>query len=593
MHWGQLRAILWLRWRLTRNQLTRGMGMGAVIAVLAAAVLILLAVGAAVGGVLIGALALEAAPVDAVMFTWDGVTVFTLFFALIGVLVEIQRSESVDLTRLLHLPIALRQVFYFNYLASLLALGTIAPLAFMLGLTAGLVVSRGPFFLLAPFLVLTFTFMLTAWIYGLRGWLVSLMVSPRRRRAIIMWITIGIIVLGQSPQLINLAVQRRARREREAQRAENQTRKPNDNRPKPSHPPAPAPHADYLALITEAHSWVPVLWLPNGVRGLAAGEVLPALWGGAGMFALGWVGLRRAYRTTVRFYRGDERNRLAAATPRTPAPARQKPARNWVERRLPWVPDDVAALALAQFRALSRAPEVRMMLGLGLFLSIFLPAVFLGSGGGSRPIPEAAKPFAGTVIVVMVMFSMLQLICNQFGCDRDGFRSLVLLPTPRERLLLGKNLAILPLAVLVALVPFAAASVFLKLTVWMVLAALLQFASAFLLFCAVGNLSSILAPFRLASGSLKPTKQSWQTMLFMLVLHMLFPLAAAPMFLPPLLGLGAQRFTGLPPGPVMLVVALALVAGFSLLYRATLRPLGQLMQRRETRILQAVTEVTE
>ncbi|MEI8259779.1 MAG: LamG domain-containing protein, partial [Deltaproteobacteria bacterium] len=52
--------------------------------------------------------------------------------------------------------------------------------------------------------------------------------------------------------------------------------------------------------------------LPNGTRELAAGKILPALWGAAGMFALGWLGLSRAYRATLRFYRANERAQPAA-----------------------------------------------------------------------------------------------------------------------------------------------------------------------------------------------------------------------------------------------------------------------------------------
>ena len=46
-----------------------------------------------------------------------------LFFSLIAVLSELQRSESIDLTRLLHLPIGLKHVFVFNYLVSLVSVG--------------------------------------------------------------------------------------------------------------------------------------------------------------------------------------------------------------------------------------------------------------------------------------------------------------------------------------------------------------------------------------------------------------------------------------------------------------------------------------
>jgi ABC-2 type transport system permease protein len=39
---------------------------------------------------------------------------------------------------------------------------------------------------------------------------------------------------------------------------------------------------------------------------------------------------------------------------------------------------------------------------------------------------------------------LVQFLANQFGLDRDGFRSLILSPADRRLILLGKNLASLP-----------------------------------------------------------------------------------------------------------------------------------------------------
>ena len=233
------------------------------------------------------------------------------------------------------------------------------------------------------------------------------------------------------------------------------------------------------------------------------------------------------------------------------------------------------------------------MLAMGLFMGIFLPFMVIWRGGDVTRIPETIKPFLGTFSVVMVLFMLLQLVGNQFGCDRDGFRGLVLLPTPRDRLLFGKNLALLPLAAAVALIPFVVVSIFAKLSFVVVLATCLQFAAAFLLFCTIGNLTSILSPYRIAAGSLKPTKQSWQTTLVMLGLYGLFPLFSLPVFIPPALGWVAHQFAGWPAAPVHLLAALGLLTAFLLLYRLTLQPMGRLLQRRETNILRAVTEVLE
>ncbi len=604
MNWEQFRAILWLRWRLSRNQLSRSGSFGAVIAALAVAMLVLLAVGAGAGATLIGVFALKSASATDLMFVWDGVIFFVLLFSLIAVLTELQRSESVDLTRLLHLPIGLKQVFVFNYLASLVSLGTVLALAIMLGLAAGLIISQGPQFLLALPLVAGFLFMVTAWIYCLRGWLLSLMVNPRRRRAIIMWITLGVILIGQSPQLIHFVVPRKSKRDRAAQQTTQQAaeQKPDSQSATNAAPGIQDAHAmakaaqdekkaRAMSVATRVNQWVPVLWPANGARGLAAGEMLPALWGSAGMFALGWLGLSRAYRATLRFYRADERMKPAKVAPAPSGAA--KPARNLIEKRLPWLADDTAALALAQFRSMTRAPEVRMMLAMGLFMAIFLPAMIFWRGGNTMNLPEAARPFTATGTVVMVLFTLLQLVCNQFGCDRDGFRGLVLLPTPRDRVLLGKNVAMLPLAAVIAMLPIAAVSVVAKLSPVVVLATVLQFAAAFLMYCTIGNLASILLPYRIAAGSLKPTKQAWQTSLGVMMVHLSFPLVIWPVLIPPALGLALERFAGWPAGPVNFLAALLLAGLFGTLYGLTLRPLGRLLGRRETRILQAVTEVRE
>src|SRR6267143_2392734 len=61
--------------------------------------------------------------------------------------------------------------------------------------------------------------LVTAWIYCLRGWLLSLMVNPRRRRNIIMFVTLAFILTTQAPQLLSLGWQRKARAERQARRA--------------------------------------------------------------------------------------------------------------------------------------------------------------------------------------------------------------------------------------------------------------------------------------------------------------------------------------------------------------------------------------
>src|SRR5262245_18972505 len=104
MNWEQLQAILWLRWRLTRNQFTRGGHLNAVVAIMLLTILLLASAGFAVGSVFLGAIIGVKAGAQTVLLTWDALFLVFLFFWLAGLMVEIQRSESIDLTRLLHLP---------------------------------------------------------------------------------------------------------------------------------------------------------------------------------------------------------------------------------------------------------------------------------------------------------------------------------------------------------------------------------------------------------------------------------------------------------------------------------------------------------
>ena len=57
-----------------------------------------------------------------VMWSWFGLSVTFLFLWMVAVLMDLQRSEIIDLPRLMHLPVALGWAFAINYLASLMGL---------------------------------------------------------------------------------------------------------------------------------------------------------------------------------------------------------------------------------------------------------------------------------------------------------------------------------------------------------------------------------------------------------------------------------------------------------------------------------------
>src|SRR4051812_44821934 len=105
MNWNQLKTILWLRWRLSRNQFTRGGSFNAVLQTLGLIFGIMFFIGAGVGGIAAGAFALPEATPNVTLIAWDILVGIFAFVWLIGVFIEIQRAESIDLARLLHLPV--------------------------------------------------------------------------------------------------------------------------------------------------------------------------------------------------------------------------------------------------------------------------------------------------------------------------------------------------------------------------------------------------------------------------------------------------------------------------------------------------------
>jgi hypothetical protein len=136
-------------------------------------------------------------------------------------------------------------------------------------------------------------------------------------------------------------------------------------------------------------------------------------------------------------------------------------------------------------------------------------------------------------------------------------------------------------------------SIWLRLPFLAAVAAVFQLATLVLLGSLAGNLLSILVPFRIQAGSMKPTKMPALAMVTMVLFQFLFPLAMLPVFVPPLLE-WLWRLAGWPPWiPVNLLLSALLATGAATLYWQTLGPLGRLLQRREIKILNTVTAEQE
>ncbi len=304
---------------------------------------------------------------------------------------------------------------------------------------------------------------------------------------------------------------------------------------------------------------------------------------------IGVLGLARAYQSTIRFYQGREK----------PAPMKQNlmvttvrvSGQSFLERQLPGVPEEAAAMSLAFFRSMMRAPEVKMSLASYIIMLAAFGGTFFSRG--AKPPEELTQPFLATGAVAFTFFGLAQLMFNQFGFDRNGFRALVLLPVKRKYTLLAKNLSLLPVALGLGLIFVTIVTIVARLPLLVFLGACFQLAAMFLLLSIAGNFISIVAPYRIEAGSLKPTKSSTKTTLLIFVSHLLFPVAMIPVLIPPALGLMSGKWGWCPAAPVNALFSLLLAVFMVLIYRSSLRGLGDLLQRREMDILQIVTREVE
>jgi hypothetical protein len=340
---------------------------------------------------------------------------------------------------------------------------------------------------------------------------------------------------------------------------------------------------------------LPPGWLPLGAAAAAGGRALPALLGTAGLTLIGAAGLRRSYRTTVRLYTGQftagRTKSAAAVAPAAAAPAAAGGARTrLLERQLPGLSEQTAAIALAGFRSLTRAPEAKMMLLAPVVMALVFGGMLVAA---SVTVPAPLRPVLVTGAMAWILVSTVGLLGNQFGFDRSGFRVFVLCGAPRRDILLGKNLAFAPYTLGLGAASAVVLQCVYPMPVDHFVATLPQLVSMYLVFCLAANLLSMLAPLPIAPGAMRPANVQLVPMALQLVFIFVFPPALALTLLPLAIEY-ALRALGLATAvPVYLLLSLAGCAAAVFFYRVALNWEGKLLQHWEKRILEIVTTKTE
>ncbi len=570
MSFAHLRTILWLRWRLTLNQIRKESLISRIFSI---AVLLIggLSVFGSVSSIFsLGFWVFPSQPPWWLAYLWDGVAVAFLIGWVWNIIAELQQRESLSLEKFLHLPVAPWNIVWLNYFASWfnLTLVFFVPSALALSIVVGL--RYGGWLWLTPFLTVAFFFMITAITWQFRGWMTSLMRNPRRRSLLVALGTTALIIVLMLPAGLDrlLSDKDDGPSPRKQLRLQRQQLEANLAAENIDDEEFAARLADIQAAekilwedrkqqFIRAVDWgnlvLPVGWLPHGVASAQQGKPWISLACLGGMTAIGVVSLWRAGSTSLRVHTQAGTNKRQATRAIEPlgsgpelglarkhvdltsvvtqysAPSIATPG-NWLEWRWPWLTEPQSAVASGTFRNLARAMEVKV--------AMFWPALVLVILGGTGSVDNwftQSGWLSSLVALGFVSFTAMgatQLIQNQFGFDRDGIRSFLLLPIEPKDVLIGKNFAIFPAAIALGLTALLLLQLIRPLWLSHLLATAIQLQTSLLIFCLVGNLVSILTPLPLKPGSLQPARIDFKSAILQILLFMLVPLGMIPAFIP-------------------------------------------------------------
>jgi ABC-2 type transport system permease protein len=604
-----LKTFLWLRWRLRLNQLKKGGIANIVILAILAAILVLGSLFMFILLFISGAVLLKDSSPFVLMVVWDALIVGFLMFSAIGVLTDLQRSEALSLDKMLHLPVSLRSAFVVNFLSSLVSFSTVLFVPSMIGLTLGLAISSGPELLLLLFPTLAFLMAVKALIYQFQGWLASLMANKRRRQTIIVMVSIFMILLFQLPNMFNIFHSRHGPQGPSAEQLELKQKIAALEKQQAERPIEKSKHKEEVDLLNKdfeaknkarseevqevirvVNMVVPPGWVALSAMDLAAGNALAALLGTLGLGGIATLSLWRAYGTTMRYYTGAYTAGKKAKPVKVRSVPRSKASAVFMEKKLPWISEPATAITLASFRSLLRAPEAKMLLLSPLLMVIIFGSMILSS---NMDPPEYLRLLFPAGAMAMILISLVSVAGNQFGFDRNGFRVYVLCPAARADILLGKNLALVPIALVLAGLPSILLVILFPLRIDYLLTVPVLWLAMLFVFFSVSNLMSILAPAAIAPGSLKPMQAKGLFILLQIVFVFVFPLVLAVTLIPYGLELLLDSRGILSGWPVCLVLTCLECALLGGLYYLVLGWQGRLLQGSEQRVLELVTVKAE
>lgn len=540
-------AILVLQYHLTRHVVTQGK-------LIMAFLMGVLLAGACAAAVFVGwmafqmgASALADAPPGLVLLLANVVLLFHGTLWLMSILVEAQRKDAIDVRKLLYLPLSLHHLHAVNFAVSLVGLINLFCLmgagGFIIGLACAGHPGAGALALGAALYLLG----AGAWAHAFRGLVALGLVHPKLRGVMVTIVPLAAALGGFLPLFVSNAMQREFI---------------NEDRLNWALDPAQFRWVEHFSTATPM-GWL-ALTLDASMSGIAPG-LLPL----AGLALFFLAGYWLSYRFTLRYCAMSTQGRE-----RRKRPARRIP---WTLRKLPVLNDETATLTIALFLSFVRHPNVRLTIAASPAFMLLIPLFSRFGGamsGNTWPI----------FFMIWPLIAMYSVFTNVFGVDHRAFRTLMLLPVPRHRVLLAYHVALLFIAGGISLLTTAFATYYFALGPRVAVVVAMQTIQIFVLMTMTGTYFSLYGPSSLSRSVTQGARSS-------LALNLLMPLVFGLILLPSTLCLTLEGvFTRWLPASFPLGIALSLLFLVLTLasYPFVLRHAGDLLHLREQKILDAL-----
>lgn len=548
----QLITLLKLRGKLTLRQFTRERGR------IISVVLVILVFGPMIVGASIGTtIGYRRLPDQWPTALLGGVLALLWFIWLVFPIIFATINEGLDVTRLLVFPLSTRTLAVGTILGTLFDYPTFLVLPLFVAALIGFGLTPAlPVILLA--LLLSYAHMVVIGQLALTA-LGGILSSRRVRDVAIVLFSL----LGSSCYFINIGMERLT---------ENLSGR----------------FSEEQILSLQPLNWLQ--WLPTGAPARAVQQATNGAWGGALLWlgysallllAIGWVWqvLLQRLATGSGFVIGSR----TVAQPEEPKPKRARRA-SGNGRLLSRLPADIRELFIKELKSVWRIPQRRVALIQGVLFPFIAGGAFIFSG--DSPLQGGAPGWLGIVLLPYALFMYWATTQNMLGWEGNGLATLLLTPAPRQRVFLGKGLALL----LVAGGPYLMIGLLMLVTArsWLVVVGLLTGLSMGMATIAVTAVASVLFPIPINLEA-KRTRSTFQsgggcrtglgsTFLVPLAIAAVSAPAAAPMLIAWWLGSPAIGYGGL-----LLSWGYALV-----LFWYSTRLAGNLLLEREAEVLAAL-----